>query len=151
VRRLRQFGAQPGRRFRPGRRPGTSGNTSFTPAEEHACDLVTLAQASAALSLGVRSATQPYQGGCSYTVTGATSPGLIVNVFPVPYSADGPYFSGQPATASGVGHLAVCGPGLADPINLVAEIDSGHTLEIVGPSCGVDTKIALEAYSRLAG
>jgi hypothetical protein len=92
-----------------------------------------------------------YEGGCNYQVTGASGPALIVNVFPVPYTARGPYFSGQPSAADGIGHPAACGPGLAEPVNLVAEIDSSHTLEIEGPSCGVDRKIARQAYSRLAG
>jgi hypothetical protein len=131
------------------RTSGTSGiSGTLSAAEQHTC-LVTQAEATAGLGLAVTGEKELYQGVCTYLQADSIAPVLIVNIFPEPFAVHNPYIMGKPVPVSGVGHQAVCGPGLALPFNLVGAIDSAHTLDIEGPSCSVDRQFALEAYSRL--
>ena len=60
----------------------------------------------------------------------------------------------NPAPVAGLGHYAVCGPasggsgGFAD-YTFVGSIDPEYSMEIDGPSCAVDRRLAVIAYDRL--
>jgi hypothetical protein len=137
-----------GARPDPASSSGSSGaGAAPGPALPEPCTLVPSAEVQAGLGLPVTSAKKPYDNFCTYSHAGV--PVLTIAVFPAPYIADGPYFSGKSAPVNGLGHPADCGPSSSGPSNLIGAIGSDETLGIIGPSCAADKIFALDMYSRL--
>lgn len=75
----------------------------------------------------------------------------FISINPTAYSASGPLISGKAATVTGLGHPAKCGRGTASGYSsLVGAIGSSNVVNLFGPSCSVDTKLARAVYSALA-
>jgi hypothetical protein len=60
----------------------------------------------------------------------------------------------NPAPVAGLGHYAVCGPSSGGSggfvsYTFIGSIDPDYSMEIDGPSCAVDRRLAVIAYDRL--
>jgi hypothetical protein len=119
------------------------------------CLLVSRAQAQAALGRKVR--RQLSDGDCAYQP--ASGPPLVLlsvqKAAPQKDSISISLIAGieisSPARAAGVGHGAECGPAKLSPGTaiLLASIGTTGDLEIFGPSCAADARIARLAYRSL--
>jgi hypothetical protein len=138
---------------------GTSGSSS-TPkvsvgaAAGKPCLLVSLSEATTILGQGAVTNTLPPTGNaptaCSFGLNLTT---VLVQIIPVPFAESPADYISTPAPAAGVGHGAVCGPGvnLTGYLSaLVGPLDSGHSLLVDGlASCAIEEKFAAVAYSHL--
>ncbi len=124
------------------------------------CKLVPLAAVRAVLGDSFNSATSSAdlssslgRGICTYGSSSSIIP-VQISVFPFAYPAGGQFISGKATPFDGLGHLAECGPGgvvvSADQSSLVAAIGSDDVVNVVGPSCSADGKLAQDVYSALA-
>jgi hypothetical protein len=89
---------------------------------------------------------------CIYSSTSSSAAvPYFISINPTAYSASGPLISGKATTVTGLGHPAKCGPGSASGYSsLVGAIGSSKVVNVFGPSCSVDAKLARAVYSALA-
>lgn len=127
---------------------GGGGGVAVSEAASNPCKLVSAAQASGILGVATHSSlgsvgTYP---GCTYD-TGSQN--VIVALSPVGYSAGIANELMHPRPVTSLGHQATCGQFAATVFTVMGAVDSGHTLEVSGPSCDVAVKFAADAYARL--
>ncbi len=124
------------------------GGVAVSEAASNPCELVSATQASGILGV----ATHPSLGsvgtypGCTYN-TGSQS--VIVALSPVGYSAGIANELMHPHPVTSLGRQATCGQFAASVFTVMGAVDTGHTLEVSGPSCDVAVKFAADAYARL--
>ena len=124
-----------------------SGASLGSGSEPNPCKLVPLAVVRAVAGDSY-SSTSHVSDLCVYASNGGNV--VEIAVWPVAYSNAGPLMEGaKPTPFNGLGHPAECGNNGLGP-TLVGAIGSSSVVDVLGPSCGVDGKLAQKVYSALA-
>ena len=132
----------------------SGGSVGLSTASANPCLLVTTAEASAIVKTSVAK-TATISDGVSRTCTYGPSgnPSVLVTVLGLPLTPASENIIAKASPVPGLGHQAVCGPIIgatgSRSAALQGAIDSGHLIEVTGPSCGVNEQFAAKAYSRL--
>jgi hypothetical protein len=129
---------------------GTGASLSFG-AEPDVCKMVPLAAVQAVLGHAYNYAVES-NNECIYSSTSSEDAvPYFISINRTAYSASGALIAGKAAPVPGPGHAAECGVGSAAGYSsLVGAIGSANVVNVFGPSCGIDTKLARAVYSALA-